>query len=389
MNGLEIAMRSLYLLYIISVSLIYSKTIYVNLSCEQIREYETVCMKNTAENHTYNGKIEAINPNGLEVKISYIDKDAGEVATHTDKNGNFNAEIKPNKVFYVSVKTKDVWRKIGNKIILKITSTGKESWREFNTHTRRWVSHKHNFSLNQDTKNIVIGSPFKKDKYTLDFSILSRTSFKLTPDKKHDHNRGASITLNTEKNALYKMVFNTSIPVKVWFSDITTGTYKTLTKPKAITETNKDIEIPHFQALGEKTYIYFAPKSSNMMIVKNISVTKIQYPQIHHGAKRLKKTRDINGTIVWGDGYANHKKNEKFFGEVKIKSKDWEYVVFAENGDFNFNVSDIGEFVLSAYDGDQSNKYPNTFMLNEEGQLFEKRGNKWAKINSLNDVHLK
>lgn len=79
---------------------------------------------------------------------------------------------------------------------------------------------------------------------------------------------------------------------------------------------------------------------------------------------------------MWGDGYANHRKNEKFFGEVKIKSKDWEYVVFAENGDFNFNVSDIGEFVLSAYDGDQSNKYPNTFMLNEEGQLFEKRDNK-------------
>jgi len=71
MNGLEIAMRNLYLLYTISVSLIYPKTIYVNLPCEQIREYETVGMKHTIENHTYNGKIEAVNPNGLEVKISY------------------------------------------------------------------------------------------------------------------------------------------------------------------------------------------------------------------------------------------------------------------------------------------------------------------------------
>lgn len=95
----------------------------------------------------------------------------------------------------------------------------------------------------------------------------------------------------------------------------------------------------------------------------------------------------LTNRIIWGgDDIEPHVKGDPYRGIVVVKSDKWEYtVVTNENGEFNVDCVDEGEFTLAAWGGEKWYPYPNKFSISSKKQLSEFKDGEWHSINKLGD----
>ncbi len=394
-------------------SFLFAESISVNIPCEELREYSTACQTSTttpsadeanSTKREYKGTIHLADEFGKDsgrpfvgkVKISYLDDNLDDVFGSTNNTGDLSLKVLKDKAFMLSAYDGEDWLLYKTKFILKITSTGKSSWREFNEDTRRWKTHELRILIKGRENTTVSGnlielSTFHADKYALNFKNINSTSFSLTPTDNTKSNQGAYILAPTEAGATYEITINTNKRVNVYFSNFVDGKYEASLRSKArVKGVNKDLTLNSFKAVGSISYFYFAPQEEGEITVKNITIKKVKtYPQITHGEKQY-LPYTLTSRIIWGQDGASYKKGDPFVGKTRIKGTGWEYVVMTnDNGVFTFNVTDRHEFILSAWDGSKWVSYPNTFSINIYDNLFEKRVDKWVTIGSLKEIKLK
>ena len=186
------------------------------------------------------------------------------------------------------------------------------------------------------------------------------------------------------------MIVDPSKKISIHFSDSTTGKYISLRDSTTLLPKEKPISLYTFEALGTKSYFYFAPKEQGEFIMKSITFKEIkEFPYAKKKDEQYPPYK-LSSRIIWGEDGDNHKINDPFVGKVKIKGRGWEYIVLSnKDGVFNFSVTDRGEFILSAWGGNKWSEYSNKFSINSHDDLFEKRGDIWVTISSLEEVKLK